>query len=192
MEFVQRTVGDLGVCGEAVDLLRVGGEVLDRGCDVLALYAGGESRAQLADEQRVLAHAFGLSAGMPGPGEIDGGAEEVVVALGTALRADRAADTCRQVLVERRRLRDRNRECGHALLAAQTGRGVHHGQSRYTQVSDGREVAPDERFLLSRCHTAEHRVRLILRCLGPCGGCRFGHQGSHAQAHRGEGGGRQK
>src|SRR5690606_28231443 len=71
---VERSVGHLGVDEEAVDFLGVGGEVLEGGRHVLGLDGHGEGGAQPSGEHRVLAHGFGLTAEVPGAGQVDGGA----------------------------------------------------------------------------------------------------------------------
>lgn len=158
---VQGAVGHQGVCKEAVDLLGVGGEVLDGGGDLAALHTRGERRAEAAGEQGVLAEALGLAAEVPGAGEVDRGAEEVVVPLGASFGTDGDADAAGQVLVEGGGLGERHGEGGDVLLVPQTGGGVDHGEGRDAEVSESAEVAPDERLLLRGRHPCENGVDAV-------------------------------
>lgn len=119
VDLAQGSVGDFRVGGEAVRLLGVAGEVLDGGYDVLALHAQGDRTAELPGQMGVLAHSFGLAAEVPGPGDVHGRAQQVVVALGPAFGSDGGADVVQEIGVEGGCLGERHGEGGHALFPAQ-------------------------------------------------------------------------
>ena len=117
VDLAQRALVDVGGDPHAVGLLVVGGEVLERRADALALQAAHERRAEDAGDERVLGEVLEVAAAQRRALDVDAGAEQHGDVLRRGLLAERHADALEQLGVPGRAERHGRREAGrrHAV-----------------------------------------------------------------------------
>ncbi len=129
---MERGVVRLHVDAEARVLHRVEGVVLhDR--HQVRLHATGEGRAELAEQDRVLAVGLLRTAPRRVPGQVDAYPAEEVRPLSASLESDRGADPLLELDVPRRTARHGHRE---------GRRGAHHDAARPVRELEARDAEP--------------------------------------------------
>ena len=91
VDFVEGALVDVGVDAVALELLVVGGEVLEGGEDALALDAADVGVAEAGGEPGILAVPLKIAAPDGDAVDVDGGAEDHVAAVGAGFRTDGCA-----------------------------------------------------------------------------------------------------
>ena len=102
VELAQRALVDQCVDAHAIELLVVGGEVLEGGPDTLRLDALDKGRAQLSRQPRILGKIFEVAPTQRVTLHVDAGPEQDRDPIGTCLSAERLADAAKERTVPRR------------------------------------------------------------------------------------------
>ena len=109
VQLAQRPLADADVRGHPLGLGVVGDEMLDGGADAAVLEPAHVAHPDPRGQERILAEALEMPAGVGGAVEVDGRREHDVDALAPGLGRKQAAQLLDELLVPRRRQRGRRR-----------------------------------------------------------------------------------